>query len=187
MKEKFSKIFAPILISIFELVVGILLIVDASTFTSYIFYGLGGVAILAGIVLAVKYFRAEREEAAMEQMLFKGLIFAALGIFCIVANLMGYFTEIMSVIAKVYGILLLVVGLYKVQKTADMLRAKKAFWYVSGISALLNIICAVVAIFISNVSWIWIFLGVVLIVEAIVDVVAAIMGNMEKKEVAPAE
>ena len=73
----------------------------------------------------------------------------------------------------------LLLGVGKVQWAVDMLRAKQKYWFLSCISAVLTIICSIVILsnpFVST-AVLWVFIGLTLIAEAIVDIVAYIFGK----------
>jgi|GEM_PF-3053043 len=74
MKEKMKDNLSTILISVFELIVGVLLLIAPEVFTIGIVLLAGGVLMLGGILLSVQYFRMEPKEASKEQLLLKALI-----------------------------------------------------------------------------------------------------------------
>ena len=79
-----------------------------------------------------------------------------------------------------YGVGLLVMGVVKVQWTVDILRVKVGRWYLPGISALVSLVCAAVILlnpFASMVA-LWVFIGVALIVEAVVDLLAILWDRL---------
>ena len=78
-----------------------------------------------------------------------------------------------------YGILTLVSGVSKVQWAVDMLRAKQKYWFVEVISAVLTIICAILILTnpFTSTAFLWTFIGVSMIVEAVVDVIAFFLGR----------
>lgn len=61
----------------------------------------------------------------------------------------------------------------------DMLRAKQKYWFVEVIGAILTIVCAVLILAnpFTSAAFLWTFIGVTMIVEAVVDVVAFILGR----------
>ena len=60
--------------SIAEVIIGILLLVNPIGFTSGIIIAFGIVLMIMGISKTIKYFRTEPEEAAVSQILVKGLL-----------------------------------------------------------------------------------------------------------------
>lgn len=170
-----------ILISLFEIAVGILLLIDPIGFSKAIIIGAGIVLLAAGIFNTIKYFRTEINLAATGQYLFKGLIALSVGAFCILNR--DSLANIINILTTVYGLIVLIAGLNKIQITADLFRRKSPKWFMALISAAISIICAAIIIYnpFPGTNVIWIFIGVTLIVESLVDIATAIMNKGEKK------
>ena len=79
-----------------------------------------------------------------------------------------------------YGVATLVAAFGKLQWTADLLRLKYKYWFIALISAVLSLVLAILIISnpFSSTAVLWVFIGVSMIVEAVVDVVTLIF---EKK------
>ena len=167
-----------------ELLVGALLLINPVGFTSGIIMGAGLVLILIGIVCIIKYFRAEPEEAAKEQNLLKGLIALLAGGFC--ALRAEWFVITFPVITLIYGLVILITGLGKIQWTVDIIRQKKPKWFLCGLSALVSTVCGLVIIAapFATTAVLWMFTGISLIVDACFDIPALILTN---KKVSPPE
>lgn len=167
-----------------ELLVGALLLINPVGFTSGIIMGAGLVLILIGIVCIIKYFRAEPEEAAKEQNLLKGLIALLAGGFC--ALRAEWFVITFPVITLIYGLVILITGLGKIQWTVDIIRQKKPKWFLCGLSALVSTVCGLVIIAapFTTTAVLWMFTGISLIVDACFDIPALILTN---KKVSPPE
>lgn len=167
-----------------EILVGIVLLLNPVGFTSGIIIGGGFVLIAAGLASVIRYFRDVPEEAAKSQSLAKGLVALLAGVFCAVRS--EWFVVTFPVITLVYGVVILLTGLVKIQWVVDMIRMKKGKWTFAGISALLSIVCGAVIISspFSSTAVLWMFTGISLIVEAIFDVIALVF---ESKEKSPAE
>ncbi len=167
----------PIILCIVEVVVGILLLVNPVGFTVGIIIAVGIALMIGGLINVVRYFKTGPEEAAVGRLLTQGLIALVAGAFC--AFNPGWFILAFPVIAILYGVAVLVVGLSKIQTTVDMLRAKNSKWWWGAISAVISIVCALVIInnpFSSTVA-LWWFTGISLMVEAVFDLVTLIMGR----------
>ena len=178
--KSLQKYFSGMLLSLLEIFVGVLLLVDPFAFTSGIIMVLGAVLLFIGLVCIFKYFREQPTNAALEQNLFKGLIALSLGGFCILGN--GYIVEISSLLTFIYGVIMLITGFSKIQKTVDLVRLKKTKWYFTAISAAITVACATLILFNSTeaTEWIWRFIGITLIVEAVIDAVAVLFGGKDK-------
>lgn len=107
-----------------EILVGILLLINPVGFTSGIIIGAGFVLLVTGLISVIKYFRTEPEAAAKNQMLVKGLVALLAGAFCAFKS--GWFVVTFPVITLIYGIIILLTGLAKIQRMVDALRMKKA-------------------------------------------------------------
>lgn len=125
MKNKSIRV-GSILLSLCEIVIGILLLIDPVGFTMGIVTFLGVVLLVGGLVNTVQYFRAKPEEAAQGRSLTLGLIEIALGLFCILKS--GWFLATFPAFTMVYGIVTLATGIAKIQWAVDMIRMKKARW-----------------------------------------------------------
>ena len=82
-----------------------------------------------------------------------------------------------KLLSFLYGILLLISGFYKVQWSIDLLRQKEKRWWLAAVSAGLSILFSLIIIGnpFSTVTVTWIFSGVVLIAEAIIDIVMLLL------------
>lgn len=177
-----------ILLSLFEIALGILLLIDPIGFTTGIIIIAGVLLLLFGVVEVIKYFRTDAVKAASEQYLTKGLCALGAGVFCVVKT--EWFTVAFPAMTFLYGIVVLVTGLSKLQLTVDMLRVKSKKWFLALISAAISIVCAVLILMnpFSSTEVLWMIAGITLIVEALLDVVTWFLGGREqKKKAAPAE
>lgn len=166
--------------SVVELIIGILLLINPVGFTSGIIIAVGVILMICGLVNVVKYFRAEPEEAAIRQLLAKGLGTLLVGAFC--AFRARWFVDTFPVLTLVYGVAILFVGLLKIQWTVDMVRQKRDKWFLVLISAVLSVVCGIltVAAPFRTVEVLWLLAGISLIVEAVFDIVAAVLENKSR-------
>lgn len=177
----FKRSLGGVAMSLVELIIGILLLVDPVGFTSGIIVAFGVVLMLMGVGSIIKYFRTEPEEAAVKQSLVKGLIELLSGAFCAFHS--HWFIATFPVLTLVYGLGILITGLTKLQWTVDIIRMKRSRWFLAAISAAVSILCGIVIITspFSTTAVLWMFTGISLIVEAVFDMIGAIFGNREKK------
>lgn len=168
MKEKTNEI----VLCLFELVVGVLLLINPVGFTSGIIKVAGVALMILGLIETVRYFRASAEEAALGQALVKGLVSILAGAFCTFKT--EWFIITFPVLTILYGVLILLTGLGKVQLAVDMFRRGNKNWSWQAINAAVSLLCA--AIILSNpftsIAFLWIFTGVSLIVEGAFDIIA---------------
>ena len=175
--SKINRSTGNLLTCIFEILVGILLLIDPVGFTSGIIVAFGIVLAVIGAISLFRYFREDAETASQESGLAKGIIFAIFGLFCAFKS--EWFMVTFPLLTVLYGILTLVSGVSKVQWAVDMLRAKQKYWFVEVISAVLTIICAILILTnpFTSTAFLWTFIGVSMIVEAVVDVIAFFLGR----------
>ena len=81
-----------------------------------------------------------------------------------------------------FGIVLMIMGITKIQWTIDIIRMKRSKWFWEAISAAISIVCGVVIITgpFSTTAVLWIFIGISLIMEAVFDMIGSIFGNRER-------
>lgn len=160
-----------IIFCIVELVIGILLLINPVSFTAGIIV-LCGVSMLAtGILFGFKYFRMTPEEAKKGNLLTWGLILILLGVFCILRS--DWFIATFPILTVIYGLMMLLAGVSKIQTMVDMLRLRNDKWFWAGINALISIVCGVIILWapFETTAVLWIFAGVSLIIEAVMDIV----------------
>ena len=162
-----------IVISLFEIFVGILLLVNPVGFTSGIVIGGGIVLCVGGLFCIFKYFATNIAEAALSENLAKGLLALVGGLFCIFKS--EWFAIAFPVLTILYGIFMVVSGIGKVQWAVDLLRLKKK-WILPAVSAVLSLVFGFVILQspFETAEVLWIFTGVTMIVEAIFDVVSLV-------------
>lgn len=168
-----------ILMFLGELIVGILLLINPLGFTKTIIIGIGICFTVMGILQIIKYFQAHILDILHEHSLSNGLILTVFGVFCVFWS--DWFITTFPVLTVIYGVIILITGLKKVEWMVTALRLKRKYWYVTGINALLTIIFSVVVIGnpFSTITMLWQFTGIMLIIEAIFDVVSIVFGIKE--------
>lgn len=174
--------FSSLAMSLVEIIIGILLLVDPVGFTSGIIVAFGIVLTLMGIGTTIKYFRTEPKEAAVRQILVKGLLELLGGVFCMFNS--HWFIATFPVLTLVYGVVILVAGITKLQWTIDIIRMKRSKWFWMAISTAISILCGITVIMspFSTTAVLWMFIGISLIVDAVFDMIGGIFGNREKQE-----
>ena len=174
MKKEFA---CDVFFCLFELIAGIMLLLNPVGLTSWIIKFSGIALMAAGILDVMKYFRTDAKEASLEKTLAKGLLALLAGAFCLFKT--EWFIVTFPVLTIIYGVVILMIGIGKIQLTVDMLRQKKEKWYWAAINAVVSIICAIVILygpFPSTVA-LWIFTGATLIAEAVLDFITVFMGE----------
>lgn len=170
-----------LVLAVFEILVGVLLIIDPLRFTSGIIITAGIVLLIIGVFQIIRYVRMTAEEAAVSQTLARGLGFLLAGIFCTANS--AWFVTSFPILTMLYGIAILLTGLGKIQTTVDLLRAKSPKWFLAGISAAVALICATLVLWnpFGEGKGIWIFAGILLIAEAVFDIVTVMVTALTKE------
>ncbi len=171
MKTVTQKI-ASLLYCILQAAVGVLLLIDPVGFTAGIIMAIGALLVVAGFIGVIKYFRTPVDEAARGQLLTKALLTVLLGVFAVLGR--GWLIMTFPVITILYGVIMLVIGVSKIQLIADAVRRKEKKWIWGVISALITLACAGVVIMnpFSSTAALWMFTGISIIVDAVFDLVA---------------
>ncbi|MCD8353945.1 MAG: DUF308 domain-containing protein [Clostridiales bacterium] len=160
-----------LIMSLAEIVIGILLLIDPVGYTSGILIAGGIVLTAMGVLGAVAHFRLPPEEAVRNHQLAVGLIEISFGLFCVFCP--GWFIETFPVLTLLYGVLLLTLGVVKVQWTIDLIRLRRKQWFLALLSGLISIIVAAVLFHnpLESTNLLWIITAIALIVEAVFDII----------------
>lgn len=174
---KTKKSMMSLIISILEVAVGILLLINPVGFTSGIIVTIGLVLSVLGVAHVIGYFRTEPEEAAKKNGLSKGILFLLSGLFCVIRPM--WFLTVFPLFTVFYGVLMLITGVSRVQWTVDMLRKKQKYWFLALIGAGLALLFAILILTnpFATTAILWNFIGIALIVEAVADVLVFIFGD----------
>ena len=170
-----------IAMSLAELLIGILLLVNPVGFSAAVIIIFGVVLMLLGLGSTIRYFRTDPEEAAASQLLAKGLAVFLAGSLC--AFQTHWFLEVFPALTVLYGVVILLTGLTKLQWTVDIIRMKRSGWIWAAVGAFVTVLCGgvILANPFQTVVALWVFIGVSLIVEAVIDIVSAFYGNREPR------
>ena len=166
-----------IVMCLFEILVGILLLINPVSFTSGIIIGLGVILLALGAMGVIAYFRLEPIEAARRQTLTKGLVIITAGLFCIFQT--HWFIVTFPLLTILYGVIILLTGIAKIQWAVDMLRMKKPNWFLAAIASALSILLAIIILLnpFSSTIFLWRFVAITLILGAILDILALIFSR----------
>lgn len=166
-----------LVLCIFEVVVGVLLLINPIGFTAAIIVGTGAVLVVLGIVDIVGYFRMNPDEAAKKNGLSKGLTFVIVGLFCMIKP--KWFITTFPLFTVFYGVIILLSGIGKIQWSVDMLRKNQKYWYVAMIGAVLSLLFAILILTdpFASTAVLWTFIAISLIIAAVVDILAFIFGR----------
>lgn len=165
---------ANLCLCIAELLVGILLLIDQAGFTQAIIALLGVFLVVKGVMNIIGYFRESQRVAAEGQLLSSGLLFASAGLFCVLRS--DWFIKVFPILTMFYGVLILISAFQKIQWTVDLLRMGASRWYIALLSAVCSLVLSLVVLtnLIATTALMWMFIGILLIVEAALDILTLI-------------
>lgn len=167
--------------SLVELIIGILLLINPVGFTTGIIVAVGIALMLVGVGTTIRYFSIDATEASVRQLLAKGLLLLLAGAACTFCSY--WFLVTFPILTLIYGVVILVAGITKLQWMVDMIRMKRRRWFFAAISAGTSILCgiAIVSNPFASTAAVWMFIGISLIVEAIFDMIGGIFGDRDRK------
>lgn len=168
---------SPIVFALFEVVVGILLMINPVSFTVGIITAAGVALMFYGVISIIKYFRADVKTASIGQSLAQGLGLMLMGGFCALKS--EWFIATFPMLTIIYGVTTLLGGLSKIQMTVDMFRQKNKKWFWAAISAAVSIVCAIIILDspFTSTAVLWMFTGISLIVEGVFDFITVIVSS----------
>ena len=152
--------------SLVLLLVGILFLIYPESSGTIICYVVGAVLCLWGLIRVIVYFRADRLVAFGSFGLVQGAALLAVGIFVLVRP------EVLAgVLTSVFGILLIVDGVLKMQHAISLARIQASGWWAIGLAAVVTAALGVVVLAnpFKTAMTLMIFAGVALIVGSVLD------------------
>lgn len=180
---KFRLLIPTILMLIFEAAVGVLLLIDGEKFTQIIFIIFGVFLLVVGLVKLIRSLLAGRNggSISMSQMFFSVILIAA-GAFFAAAS--GSVLSVVSAFTLVIGIIMAFIGMLKLMEYAAIRKYSAVTW-VAVISAIITIILGIVIAFnpFGATEVLWVILGVMLIVSAVLDLISLIIFGIALKNV----
>lgn len=95
-----------------------------------------------------------------------------------------WFIATFPLLTILYGIIILITGLLKIQWAVDMLRMKIQKWFFAAIGAALSLLFAAVILMnpFESTVFLWRFVAVSLILEAILDIVTLFYRKKEPEK-----
>ena len=176
-KNKNNKKVNALVLCLGELIIGILLLMKPVGFTSGIIIAIGVALMLRGVMDIVSYFKAGAADAAKQRGLAKGIISVLLGF--VSSFMTSWLLTVFPFVGMVYGIMLVLLGVEKIQTAVDQKRLGMGKWYMPAISAAISVICGAIIMLnpFTTTVYMWMFTGVSLIVEAIADIISFAMNQ----------
>ena len=179
--EKFKRLLPTILMILFEVVIGILLLIDGERFTCVIYVIFGVLMLVLGLISLIRTLLAARGGHVISSFaLVMSIILITIGAFFTAAS--GSVIGVVGFIATIYGLILVISGVFKL---ADYLTLRAA-GVGSGFAIFSVIISIVLGILIAfnpfgTAQIFWTVLGIMLIASAVLDIISLIIfGNAMK-------
>lgn len=164
---------------LFYAVCGLLLLLWPTLALSIASYAVATLLCIAGIICIISYMRKSILQAVLGSQLAVGLITIFLGILLFANPLV-----LGALLPFVWGFSLLIGGFGKVQMSIDMKRIGDKYWWGLLIAAVASFLLGTLAIMqpVFIAQTIIQFIGVSLLVEAVVDIIAYIIVHRKIKE-----
>ena len=181
--KRFSKLLPTILLIIFEIAVGVMLLIDGEKLTSIIFIGFGSLLLIIGLISLISAIVKGSKEGSIQTLaLIISVLMIAIGAFFAAAS--GYVTQIVTTVTLIYGIIMIISGVIKL---ADYFAFRKTTLRVSGFvafSAVISIILGIVFVFnpFGTALVIWTILGIALLISAALDIITLIIYSRAVKQ-----
>ena len=163
-----------ILLILFEIAVGILLLINPEAFTTAVIIIFGVVCAVIGLVYLIKYLRARKRHEESVVMLIGAIFAIALGVFSAAAS--PLIITLFTFIAVMYAVIMIVSGVIKVHNFIINKKAHRFVSVVTLISAVIAIVLGVVILFnpFETTHILWMVVGISILAEALIDIVAII-------------
>ena len=181
----FKKLLPTIVMLLFEIAVGVLLMINGEKFTQVIFIIFGVLLLVSGLITLIRSLLNGRNGGSipMSQLLL-AIILIAVGAFFTAAS--GVVLSVMSAVTLVIGVIMAFNGMLKLVEFAAIRRTGQVTWF-ALVSAIITIILGLVLAFnpFGATEAIWIIMGIMLIVSAVFDVIALILFAIALKKAPP--
>ncbi len=170
--------FPLLLLTVFELTVGILLFLKPEEFTRGIIITLGVLLLILGVIDLIRFFR-EKKDFGIDNYLTLSMAILALlcGAFLVFGAklVMGLF----GVLAVLYGVFLIISGVLKGKTYFEFHAAGFPVSMLLFVSAILSVLLGILVVLrpFDSVEVLWRFTGVSLIIEAIGDAISLLLAR----------
>ena len=166
-----------ILLIAFELAVGILLFIEPEKFTKAVIIGFGVLLLVIGLVYLIRFF-ADRKQLGVSLWGTLILSICSLIVGCILAFAAEFIMGLFAVLAVLYGIFLVIAGVYKGRTFFELQHLELPVSVVLLFSAILSIGlgCLLVLHPFESTVTLWRVAGISWMIEAIGDSLALVLG-----------
>lgn len=171
------KLYLPSILSILlEIVIGVLLMVDAEKLTVAIFTLFGVALLVLALVMTIRYLKSRKEGDGNAFMLITAILAFISGL-VLAAGASMIVNLGVRLYAIFYGAVMIVNGILKISEFISLKKQGAAASGLRIISGILSIILGIVVISFNNmaISVVGLIIGITLLVEAVMDIMALIM------------
>lgn len=184
--EFFKKNGNLVLVILFEIVVGVLVLINPMKFTSFVIIACGTAVMLVGAAGIVNYFKTKPMDHYFGTSLASGLVELAVGLVIISKSDIGLGGKVMwnlGMSTLLYAASSLFAGLMKLEFTVDSIRLHSKKWFLPLISSVVSMGCAyfIYTYSFKNTNAQMRFIGIYLIVAAVYDVVCLFLTSKKAK------
>lgn len=182
---KFKNLIPTIVMLIFEVVVGVLLLIDGEKFTQVVFVIFGVLMLIAGVVSLILSLLGDRKGGSISTpQLVLSIVLIAIGAFFAAAS--GSVMQVMSAVTIVIGIIMAFNGMLKLAEFFTVRKAGPVVWF-ACVGAIVTVILGMVIAFnpFAATGIMWQILGILIIVSAVFDIITLILFAIAMKK-APA-
>ena len=174
MKSTLKRQLPVILLILFEIAVGVLLLINPEAFTTAVIIIFGVICIVIGLIYLIKYLRGRKQEDGSILMLIGALFALTLGLFSVIAS--PLIITLFTFIAIMYAVIMIVSGLIKIQNYVMNKRSHRPVSVITMISAVIAVVLGVVILFnpFETTHILWMVVGISILVEAAFDITSII-------------
>ena len=187
--EKFKKLLPTILMIIFELAVGILLLINGEQFTIIVLIAFGAILIVSSVILLIRYLKerkaaakdpAGRSRASVITLIAAVIIFIFGAVFAFGSSLLY---GLMQLVLIFYGAVMIVKGVFKIVDFISLRKEKYSVSVLHLVIGILSILLGGLIVFnpFGALYVVYTITGIYLIAEAVLDIVALILSAKKSK------
>ena len=138
MFKKFNEVIRDLIFFALELTIGIFFLIMPKEMTMGLIILLGIISIILGLKDIYTYITEKAEEAASGTDLVTGIAFVLIGLLCTIGH-NGVFAAVNQWVVYLFGAVMILFGLNKVQHTIDKARLHKKYWWVDLMLAVIKL------------------------------------------------
>lgn len=171
----FKRLLPTIVLLLFEVVIGILLLIDGEKFMQIIFVIFGVILLLSGLITMIRALLAGRNGGSIPTLQIVGaIVLLAVGGFFTAAS--GNVLSVVSAFTLIFGIILAFCGMIKLVEFFSIRRTGSVAWF-AAIGAIVTIIIGIVIAFnpFASTEVMWKINGILLLVSVVFDIISLII------------